>query len=231
MKKDIKWGSIEIKGMEDGDFNKFPLEYLNRSEAQTGRFVSEETRKIFSKIHKGKKISDEQKQKQSELLKGKKFSDEHKQKIGAKHKGKIVSEDTRKKLSKISTGKKHSDETKEKCRQSSIGVNLGRKHTQEAKDKLSKAKIGTKASDETKKKMSESSKKRTNHFSEEAIKNRRAKTLKPILCYSYPEMEFICEYESIVQAAEDLNRNRGGIIKILKGQIKEPRHITFRYKD
>jgi len=229
--KEIVWGSIPIKGLEDGDFNKFPIEYFNRSDAHKGRIVSNETREKFSKIHKGKKISDEQKRKQSELLKGKKFSEEHKQKIGAKHKGKIVSENTRKKLSKINKGKKLSEEAKEKCRQSSIGVNLGRKHTQETKDKLSKARIGTKASEETKKKLSESQKKRTNHFNEEAIKNRLEKNQKPILCYSLPDMKLICEYKSINDAATDLKRNRGGIIKILKGKIKQPRNITFIYKD
>lgn len=154
-----------------------------------------------------------------------------KNKIGDRHRGKIVSEETLKKMSEANKGKKHSEETKEICRQKSIGLNVGRKHTQNAKDKLSKSKTGTKASEETKKIMSEAQKKRTNHFSEEAIKNRRAKTLRPILCYSYPEMKFICEYESIKSAADNLNRDRGGILKILNGTIKEPRNFTFRYKE
>lgn len=229
--KKPKWNVIPIKGLEDGDLNKFSLEYLNRSEAHTGRFVSEETRKIFSKIHKGKTISEEQRKKQSDRLKGTKFSDEHKEKIGLKHKNKIVSEQTRKKLSVINKGKQHTEETKEKCRLSSIGVNVGRKHTDETKQKLSELRKGTKASEETKQKLSESQKKRTNHFNEEAIKNRLEKNQKPILCYSLPDMKLICEYKSIKDAAIDLNRNRGGIIKILNGTIKEPRHITFKYKN
>jgi len=214
MKKDIKWGSIEIKGLEDGDFNKFPYKELKHIEHSAN--MKGVNNPMFGK---------------EGALKGKKFSDEHKQKIGEKHKDKFVSEDTRKKLSKINKGKKLSEETKEKCRQSSIGVNLGRKHTEETKQKLSKSKIGTKASEETKKKLSESQKKRTNHFNEEAIKNRLEKNQKPILCYSLPDMKLICEYKSIKDAATDLNRNRGGILKILNGTIKEPRHITFRYKN
>ena len=163
-------------------------------------------------------------------LKGKKFSKEHREKIGKSNKGKIVSEKTRELISQNSKKLRHTDETKEICRQKSIGLNVGRKHTQEAKDKLSKSKIGTKASEETKRKLSEAQKKRTNHFNEEAVKNRRKKTLKPILCYSYPDMKFICEYESINEASKQLNRDRGGIGKILNGTIKEPRKLTFKYK-
>ena len=164
-------------------------------------------------------------------FKGKTFSDEHKKKIGKAHKGKFVSEETKKLISENSKKLKHSDETKELLRQKSLGLNVGRKHTQEAKDKLSKLKKGTKLSEENKKKLSEAQKKRTNHFNEEAIKNRREKTLKPILCYSYPDMIFICEYESITAAAFDLGRDKGGIGKILNGTIKEPRKLTFKYKN
>lgn len=232
MKKEHKWNIIPIIGLEtDDDLNKFSLEYLNRSEAHKGKFVSEETRKIFSKIHKGKIISDEQKQKLSEKLKGREFTIEHKNKIGTKHKNKIVSEETRKLISENSKKLRHSDETKELCRQAAIGINVGRKHTEEAKKKLSEAKKGKKMSDDAKKKMSDSQKKRTNHFNEEAIKNRKAKILKPIICYTFPNMEFVCEFESITDASIKLNRNKGGIGKILNGTIKEPRKYTFKYKN
>jgi hypothetical protein len=164
-------------------------------------------------------------------LKGKTFSEEHKKKIGEAHKNKIVSEKTKKLISENSKKLRHTDETKEICRQKSLGVNVGRKHTQEAKDKLSKLKKGTKLSDEGRKKLSEAQKKRTNHFNEEAIKKRLEKSQRAILCYSYPEMEFICEYKSITEASIKLNRNKGGIGKILNGTIKEPRHYTFKYKD
>lgn len=150
---------------------------------------------------------------------------------GSNGKGRIVSEETKKLISHNSKKLRHTDETKEICRQKSLGLNVGRKHTQEAKDKLSNSKKGKKLSDEVRKKLSESQKKRTNHFNEEAIKKRLEKNQKPILCYSYPDMIFICEYESIKSASIDLNRDRGGIIKILNGTIKEPRKLTFKYKD
>jgi hypothetical protein len=183
MKKEIIWGSIIIKGLEDENYNKFPISQLAKIEN------------------------------------------------GHNHKGKIVSEETRKIISENSKKLKHTEETKEKCRQKSIGLNIGRKRTEEERKKISEKRKGTKASEETKIKMSESSKKRTNHFNDEAIKNRRLKTLKPILCYTYPEMKFVCEYESVQAAANDLKRDRYGIIKICKGKIKEPRKLTFKYKN
>jgi hypothetical protein len=164
-------------------------------------------------------------------LKGKTFSDEHKRKIGEKHKGKIVSKETLEKMSIVNKGKKLSKETVEKMSKSMMGVNKGKKHSQETKDKLSILKKGTKLSEEGRKKLSEAQKKRTNHFNEEAIKNRRAKTLRPILCYSVPDMVFICEYESITQASKKLNIDMGGIGKILNGTIKEPRKYFFKYKE
>lgn len=194
--------------------------------------MNQELQKMLDELPQKKyaKLSDNQLQ-GYEIQRNIPRNKEWRNKIGAANKGKFVSDVTRKKIGENSKKLKHSDETKEICRQKSIGLNVGRKHTQEAKDKLSKLKKGIKASDETKIKLSEAQKKRTNHFSEEAIKNRRVKTLKPILCYSYPDMKFICEYESIISAATNLNRDRGGILKILNGTIKEPRKLTFKYKN
>ena len=194
--------------------------------------MNEELQKMLDELPKKKyaKLTDRQLE-GYEIQRNIPRNKEWRNKIAAAHRGKIVSDVTRKKIGENSKKHKHSQKTKEICRQKSIGLNVGRKHTQEAKNKLSKLKKGTKASDETKRILSEAQKKRTNHFNEEAIKNRRAKTLKPILCYSYPDMKFICEYESIISAATNLNRDRGGILKILNGTIKEPRKLTFKYKN
>jgi hypothetical protein len=162
------------------------------------------------------------------------FDDEMKEEykeLGYRHKGKIVSKETLKKMSEVNKGKKHTEETKQICRQKSIGLNVGRKRTEEQRKKISEKRKGSKASEKTRKILSESAKKRINHFNQEAIINRRLKTIKPILCYSFPEMKYICEYESIKSAAINLNRDRGGILKILNGTIKEPRKLTFRYKN
>ena len=150
-------------------------------------------------------------------------------KIGKAHKGKIVSESTLKKMSEVNKGKKHSDKTKEICRQKSIGLNVGRKHSQEVKDKLSKLKTGTKLSEETKRKMSE--KRKGKPISSLTRQKSKEATSKPILYYTYPDMKFICEFESISEASRKLNRDKGGIGKILNGTIKNPRNYTFRYKE
>lgn len=163
-------------------------------------------------------------------LKGKQFSNSHKAKIGAAHKGKVVSEETRKLISINSSNHRHSEETKEKIRKNSIGLNVGRKHTDEAKRKLSEAKKGTKASEETKKKLSEAQKKRTNHFNEAAIKNRREKTMVPIECYLVKDNTSVGEYESIQSAVKILKVSTSGIDKILNGTITNPRKYYYKYK-
>ena len=194
--------------------------------------MNEELQKMLDELPKKKyaKLSDKQLE-GYEIQRNIPRNEQWRKKIGQSNKGKIISEKTRKIISENSKKLRHTNKTKEICRQKSIGLNIGRKHTQEAKDKLSKLKKGKKLSDEIKKKLSEAQKKRINHFNEEAIKNRRAKTLKPIICYTYPEMIFFCEYESITEAPRQLKRDRGGIDKILNGTIKEPRKFTFKYKN
>lgn len=215
MKKEIKWGSIPIIGLEmDEDLNKFPFRELKNIEHSAN--MKGVNNPNYGKIG---------------ALKGKTFSEEHRTKIGNKHKGKIVSEETRKIISENSKKLRHTEETKEICRQKSIGLNIGRKRTEEEKRKISEKKRGTKASEETKRILSEAQKKRKNHFSDEAVKNRKLATTKPILCYTYPEMIFVCEYESINEAARQLNRDRCGIGNILSGKTKEPRKFTFKYKN
>jgi hypothetical protein len=162
-------------------------------------------------------------------LRGKKFSEEHKQKIGLKHKGKVVSEKTRQKLKELNKGKKLSKETIEKLRQKSIGLNVGRKHSDEARKKHSENAKNRIFTEETRKKMSE--KRKGKKLPESAKINSILATSKPILCFSMPDMKFICEYPSIKSAAKDLKRNIHGIIKICKGKIKNPRKYTFRYKE
>jgi len=54
--------NIEIKGLEDGDLNKYTIKKLSQIEAgqsNKGRTHSEETKKKWSEAHKGKKLSQE----------------------------------------------------------------------------------------------------------------------------------------------------------------------------
>jgi hypothetical protein len=161
-------------------------------------------------------------------FKGKTFSEEHKKKIGEKHKGKVASKETLEKMSIASKGRKVSDETREKIRQKVIGVNLGRKHTDESKKRFSEIAKNRQYSEETRKKMSE--KRKGKPVSDLAKQKALETNRKPVLCYSLPDMIFIREYESVQAAANDLNRDRYGIIKICKGRIKNPRKYFFKYK-
>ena len=162
-------------------------------------------------------------------LKGKTFSEEHKKKIGDAHRGKIVSKETLEKMSIANKGKKLSKETVEKMSKSMMGVNKGKKRSDEAKKRFSEIAKNRQFSDETRKKMSE---KRKGRPVSDLAKQRALETnRRPILCYSFPDMIFICEYESITEASRILKKNRGGILKVLNGTIKEPRKYFFKYKD
>lgn len=88
-KKEPKWNVLPIKGLEDGDFNKFTIQFLAKSEngiASRGRKVSEETKKLISQNGKGKTL-------------GRKTSEETKKKIGESSKNRFFSEESRKKKS------------------------------------------------------------------------------------------------------------------------------------
>ena len=126
------------------------------SEIQTGRIVSEETRKKMGEWQKGKKLNEEMKKKLREANIGKKMSDEVKKKISEKLKGRIISEDTKKKISEAQKGKIVSEETRKKLK--------GKTHSEETKRKLSEIHKGKTLSEETKKKMSEKASGKNNAF-------------------------------------------------------------------
>jgi hypothetical protein len=100
------------------------------SEAQTGRKVSEETRKKMSE----RIITEETRKKMSEARTGRKVSEETLKKISEAQTGRKVSEETRKKISESKKGKKHSEETLKKISES----NKGKKHSEETRKKISK---------------------------------------------------------------------------------------------
>ena len=117
------------------------------SEIQSGRIVSEETRKRMGQWQKRRIVSEETREKLREANIGKKVSDEVKKKISEKLKGRIVSEDTKKKMSKAQKGKIVSEETRQKLK--------GKTHSEETKRKMSEVRKGRTHSEKTKRKMSE----------------------------------------------------------------------------
>lgn len=101
MKKDIKWGSIEIKGLEDGDLNKFPLKQVAKLGIENPMYG----KKGNLNPTYGKKKNPDSVQRMRETKKGVPKTEEFKKLIGDIHRGKIVSEETRRKKSEALKGK------------------------------------------------------------------------------------------------------------------------------
>ena len=129
MNKDIKWGSIEIKGLEDGNFDKFSIKQLTAIEnaaIATKLNIENGHYEKFKYSSLGKKRTEETKSKLSKASKGRKLSDEAKNKIREKATGRV---------SKL-RGKKRTDEEKLKMSENRKGKGLGRVITDEHKEKL-----------------------------------------------------------------------------------------------
>jgi len=143
----------------------------NGGEGNSGKIVSEETRKKLSIAAKNQIRTKEYCKKISLIKTGFKHSEESKRKISEKHKGRVVSEETKKKLSEISknkneewkrkiresrSGYKHSEETKKKISEK----NKGYRHTEEAKIKISEKNKGKPVSEEVKEKIREANRRK-----------------------------------------------------------------------
>ena len=121
--------------------------------ANTGRKVSEETRKKLREVSTGRKLSDETKNKISKIHKGKELSEETKNKISIAGKGRKVSDEFKCNLAKRMNGNKnmlgktHSQKTKNLMSEKASGENnhfYGKKHTKETLEKMSKSIKGRK---------------------------------------------------------------------------------------
>lgn len=128
MKKDIKWGTIVIKGLEDGDFNKFTLKQLTAIEnGQLAKLIPKEVRKDIGRRSGESRI-------------GRKASEEHREKISLALSGKTKSEKHKKKISENKTGKKQSKEHIEKKKIIFSGEGnpmFGKNHSKKSRKKIS----------------------------------------------------------------------------------------------
>lgn len=86
------------------------------SKAQTGRVVSEETKKKISLSNSGKKRTIDARKKMSDAKRGRKLTEEHKVNIGKSGIGRMFSSETRKKMSEVQKGKTLSTSHIEKLR-------------------------------------------------------------------------------------------------------------------
>ncbi len=158
------------------------------------------------------KFTDKQLQGFENLYKIKR-SDETKMKMSKAQKNKIFSENAKLKMS--SSAKKRPSNNK------------GNKYNAEILKKLSESHKGNKHSEITKKKMSKSHKGKIPVNKDKNVIRCDSKTL---ICYSYPNMEFIKEFDSVSIASKELNMSRSSILRHLNGGVKNPRKYTFRYK-
>lgn len=193
------------------------------------------------KIHTGRKISDEVRKKFSEKRKGK----------PSPMKGKTFSEQAKKNMSEGSKGKKHSEETKNKIRQRMLTNNpfKGKKHSKESLIKIkenhpSKVK---KICEHCKKEFDLPNYNRyhgekcfkvtgVSTVTEEQKQKIRDKLLgktsgKSVICYSYPDMHHIGEYDNLTTATNELKLNRECARLTCVGKRNHVNGFTFKYKD
>lgn len=169
--------------------------------------------------------------------KNKHLSEETRKKISIANIGKIRSEEVKKSLSKqrsgennVMWGKCHSKETKKKLSECGIG----RKHTEETKKKLSMCMMGKNNPMFGKKRPDLVEINRNNRGKENPRKGIPQsveivrKKFKSINMYNSSE-NFIKTFESVKQAANELNVTTGFICKLLKNKRKTASGYTFKY--
>ena len=131
-------------------------------------------------------------------------------------------------------GKKHTEETRKKISQ----ANKGKKRTEEARKKLSQANKGKTLSDEHRQKLSESKKGENNpnygkhHTDEHRKKLSQANNYRkiPVVAIQLSTGK-IRVFESQIECARQLNLDRRLIYSCLKGRIKQTKGYTFKYAE
>ena len=157
--------------------------------------------------------SNETKEKMSEIAKGRIFSKTHKENLSLAH-----------------LGKKLSDETKNKISQNNPNKNKKLSPlSYEIKNKISESKKGKKLSDETKYKMSISHLGDKNHFFGKKHSNESLLKIRKKIIQLTINDEYIKTWDSLSDAAKNLNINISGISSVLKGNYKITGGFKFKY--
>jgi len=113
----------------------------------------------------------------------------------------------------------------------------GKKHTEETRQKISEAHkgryIGREVSEETKKKISQAKTGPHHPFAGKpllhALENAKKANMKKV--HQYLDDVFICEFDSVKEAAESVNRNSSSITYCLKGRNKSSGGFQWKYAD
>lgn len=113
-------------------------------------------------------------------------------------------------------GKKHTEETRQKISEAHKGRYIGREVSEETKQKISEAKKGDKHPFKGKPLL---------HALENAAKANRKKV------HQYEDEVFICEFESVKEAAESIGVTPPSLIYCLKGKSKRSGGFQWKYAD
>lgn len=104
-KKEIKWGKLDLKGIDEENLNVFNTKHLTAIE-NGSNWVNNKTEEELDYIN----------EKKSKSHIGKKHTDETKEKLSDINKGKKINKTTRKKISLSKIGKKRSEEVVKKMK-------------------------------------------------------------------------------------------------------------------
>lgn len=127
-------------------------------------------------------------------------------------------------LSYNKKGKKYSEEHKNNISKSLKGKTVSEEH----KKKLSISHQGKAHTEEQKQKISKSLKGKIR--SKEHSKNLSIAFGKKLICYLYPSMQFLKEFDSTHTAAKELNINQSCISLICNNKRISTHGYTFKYK-
>ena len=166
------------------------------------------------------------------------LSEETKNRIGDANRGRVHSEQSKKNMSKPKSdsskmgkynksgkrnpffGKAHSEETKEKIREKRKKQVI----TKETRQKISTSLLGREVSDETKRKIGNANKGKSKP------KSMKVKLGRPVLQYTI-NGEFIKEYYSSQQAADEFNVSKLSIYNAASGRSKTSCNYIWKFKN
>ena len=205
-----------------------------------GRTMSDDTKKKIGNANRGNKLSHESRKRISESLLG-----------NTRAKGHRHTEDVKKKISDSLVGNtnakgfKHTEETRSKMSKSHIGIEF----SESRRKKISDANRGRVMSDETKRKISESKTGKTHKgcVMSDSAKNKMSMSKKELFLnepWRADEIskrnkikvdklstsgDFICTYDSALDASIDCGVDNSSIAKACKGKVKTAGGYMWRY--
>ena len=229
--KKFGWGSfiheVLYYGLKEDEAYELEKELIHKYKSSNPDYGYNKS--IGGKTNTGILRSDEYRRKLSERTSGerhhfygKHLSEEHRQKISQANMGHSVDEETRRKIGEGNRGKIKSEETVQRWRESRKGYT----HSDESKRKISEANRGKLVSEETRRKISEANQGRA--ISEESKRkmSESSSHKRKVLC-----IDTGIVYESMIDAAKDVNTPRSNIGSVCTGKTKTAGGYSWKYID